>query len=148
MMCVYETLPPRALRRWLLITTRWSMSSLTGRDRTLVAVGTVNETSMFLAVRAKVPRMVVLTGSSTATLGRFWTLGGSAGTPPRAPGAVGRVSLLGEGFSTVGGRRGGGGGRRGGGGGGGRRGSRRGSGSGWGRQVGADRRPLLSTSGL
>ena len=50
--CVYETLPPRARRRWLLITTRWSISNLTGSDRTLVAVGTVSEMSMFLAVRA------------------------------------------------------------------------------------------------
>ena len=37
------------------------------KDRTLVAVGTVKETSMFLAVRAKAPRMVVLTGSASAT---------------------------------------------------------------------------------
>ena len=60
---------------------------------------------MFLAVRAGVPRMVVLTGSSSATFGRSSGLGGSAGTPPRAPGALGRVSLVGAGFSTVGVRR-------------------------------------------
>src|SRR5215207_10859497 len=105
MMWVYETLPPRARRRWLLITTRWSMSNLTGSDRTLVAVGTVKETSMFLAVRAMVPRMVVFAGSSSAPLGRSSGLGGSAGTPPRAPGALGRVSFVGAGFSTVGVRR-------------------------------------------
>ena len=35
------TLPPRARRRWLLITTRLSASSLAGTARTLVAVGTV-----------------------------------------------------------------------------------------------------------
>src|SRR5688572_13026382 len=78
------------------------MSSLTGSDRTLVAVGTVKETSMFLAVRARVPRKVVLVGSSSATSGRSTWVGGSAGTPPRAPGALGRISLVGEGFSTVG----------------------------------------------
>src|SRR4029450_1750815 len=81
------------------------MSSLTGSERTLVAVGTVKETSMFLAVRARVPRMVVFAGSSSATFGRSTGLGGSAGTPPRAPGALGRTSLVGEGFSTVGVRR-------------------------------------------
>src|SRR4029453_16705309 len=81
------------------------MSSLTGSDRTLVAVGTVNETSMFLAVRARVPRMVVLVGSPSATFCRSTGLGGSAGMPPRAPGALGRISLVGEGFSTVGVRR-------------------------------------------
>ena len=57
---------------------------------------------MFLAVRACVPRMVVLTGFSSATFGRSSWLGGSAGTAPRAPGALGRISLVGAGFSTVG----------------------------------------------
>jgi hypothetical protein len=60
---------------------------------------------MFLAVRARVPRMVVLVGSFSATSGRSTRLGGSAGTPPRAPGALGRISLVGAGFSTVGVRR-------------------------------------------
>src|ERR671912_381499 len=59
MMWVYDTLPPRARRRWLLITTRWSISSLTGSDRTLVAVGTDSEMSMFFAVRAGAPFRVV-----------------------------------------------------------------------------------------
>jgi hypothetical protein len=49
--------------------------------------------------------MVVLVGSSSATSGRSTGLGGSAGTPPRAPGALGRISSDGEGFSTVGVRR-------------------------------------------
>src|SRR6185436_4620039 len=78
------------------------MSSLTGRDRTLVAVGTVREMSMFFAVRAGAPRMVVLTGSSSGTLGRASRRGGSAGTAVRAPGAFGRASLIIGGFSTVG----------------------------------------------
>ena len=37
---VKETLPPRARARWLLMTIRLSQSSLTGTERTLVAVGT------------------------------------------------------------------------------------------------------------
>jgi hypothetical protein len=60
---------------------------------------------MFFAVRAEVPRKVVLTGSSSAPLGRSSGRGGSAGIPPRAPGALGRASFVGAGFSTVGVRR-------------------------------------------
>ena len=60
---------------------------------------------MFFAVRARVPRKVVLAGSSSAPLGRSSERGGSAGIPPRAPGALGRASFVGAGFSTVGVRR-------------------------------------------
>ena len=102
--CVYDTLPPRARRRWLLITTRWSINSFTGSERTLVAVGTVSEKSMFFAVRAGAPRSTVLTGSSRSTVGRFAGFGGSAGTPPRLPGADGRAFLFDVGRSTVAGR--------------------------------------------
>jgi hypothetical protein len=49
--------------------------------------------------------MVVLVGSSSATSRCSTGVGGSAGTPPRAPGALGRISLVGEGASTVGVRR-------------------------------------------
>ena len=56
---VNDTLPPRARARWLLITMRLSMSSLTGTERTLVAVGTVRLTSMFCTVRAGAPRSTV-----------------------------------------------------------------------------------------
>src|SRR6476661_9514168 len=87
------------------MTTRWSISSFTGRDRTLVAVGTVSDRSMFFAVRAGAPRRVVLTGSSMLTFGRAAGLGGSAGTPPRAPGLTGRPSMILDGRSTVGTRR-------------------------------------------
>ena len=87
-----------------MITTRWSISSFTGRERTLVAVGTVSEESMFFAVRAGAPRSTVLTGSSRSTLGRFAGFGGSAGTPPRLPGADGRAFLFVVGRSTVAGR--------------------------------------------
>ena len=50
--------------------------------------------------------MVVFTGCSIATFGRSAGLGGSAGTPPRVPGALGLTSFVGDGFSTVGVRRG------------------------------------------
>ena len=59
MRCVKETLPPRARARWLLMTVRLSQSSLTGTERTDVAVGTVSETSMLAAVRAGTPRSTV-----------------------------------------------------------------------------------------
>ena len=88
-----------------MITTRWSISNLTGSDRTLVAVGTVSEMSMFLAVRAGAPRKTIRCGSSTFTLGRTDGFGGSAGTPPPAPGVAGRLSAVWVGLSTVGVRR-------------------------------------------
>src|SRR6476661_6186796 len=59
---VKETLPPRARARWLLMTVRLSHSSLTGTERTDVAVGTASEASMFWAVRAGAPRRTVLVG--------------------------------------------------------------------------------------
>ena len=55
---VKDTLPPRARLRWLLMTIRLSISSLTGTWRTLVAVGTVRLVSMFCAVRAGAPRRI------------------------------------------------------------------------------------------
>ena len=59
MMWVNDTLPPRARARWLLMTMRLSQSSLTGTERTEVAVGTVSEASMFCTVRAGAPRSTV-----------------------------------------------------------------------------------------
>src|SRR5258708_1666789 len=55
MMCVKETLPPRARLRWLLMTTRLSMSSFAGTARTLVAVGTSSDDSMLTTTRAAGP---------------------------------------------------------------------------------------------
>ncbi len=46
------------------MTVRLSQRSLTGTDRTLVAVGTDREASMFWAVRAGAPRRTVSCGSS------------------------------------------------------------------------------------
>src|SRR6478609_2529006 len=56
MMWVKLTLPPRERARWLLMTTRLSMSSLAGTARTLVAVGTWSEDSMLVTTRAAGPR--------------------------------------------------------------------------------------------
>src|SRR3954466_7427612 len=55
MRCVNDTFPPRPRRRWLLMTTRLSMSSLAGMTRTLVAVGTVRLASMLATTRAAAP---------------------------------------------------------------------------------------------
>src|SRR6476646_7570353 len=66
---VKETLPPRARARWLLMTVRLSHNSLTGTERTDVAVGTASEASMFWAVRAGAPRSTVYVGSSLAAAG-------------------------------------------------------------------------------
>src|SRR3712207_9403364 len=66
---VNETLPPRARARWLLMTIRLSQSSLTGTERTLVAVGTVRLRSMFCAVRAGAPLSGVTLGSSLMSVG-------------------------------------------------------------------------------
>ncbi len=56
MRCVNDTLPPRERRKWLLMTTRLSMSSLAGIARTEVAVGTASEASMLVTTRAAGPR--------------------------------------------------------------------------------------------
>ena len=51
------------------MTIRLSQSSLTGTDRTDVAVGTVSESSMFATVRAGAPRSTVYVGWSLAAAG-------------------------------------------------------------------------------
>src|ERR1044072_3345324 len=53
---VNDTLPPRPRRRWLLTTTRLSMSSLAGIARTLVAVGTARLASLLVTTRPAAPR--------------------------------------------------------------------------------------------
>src|SRR6476661_4103984 len=94
MMWVKDTLPPRARERWLLITIRLSQSSLTGTERTLVAVGTVRLASMFCTVRAGAPRSTVRDGSSLASA---WAGGsGSLGTGLTVEGCVGRASARGD----------------------------------------------------
>src|SRR5689334_1405543 len=102
MMCVNDTLPPRARERWLLMTIRLSQSSLTGTERTEVAVGTVRLASMFWAVRAGAPRSTVRVGSSEASAAAGGS--GSLGTGEAVDGAEGRASARGlvspEGVAT------------------------------------------------
>src|SRR3954469_21409234 len=64
MRCVNEILPPRVRLRWLLMTMRLSAISFAGTARTLVAVGTLSEASMFLAMAAAAPRSCFDSGSS------------------------------------------------------------------------------------
>src|SRR5690348_3158288 len=76
MRCVNDTLPPRPRRRWLLMTTRLSISSFAGMTRTLVAVGTASEASMFATTRAAAPlrgllASVVGFGGSSLTASAF-----------------------------------------------------------------------------
>src|SRR6478672_8305304 len=84
------TLPPRERARWLLMTTRLSMSSLAGTARTLVAVGTVSEASMLFTTRDGAPRSGTtassLTGPVPLTAGMSRGFGASA--PASGFGAV------------------------------------------------------------
>src|SRR6188768_2650200 len=59
MRCVKLTLPPRVRAMWLLITIRLSIMSFAGTVRTLVAVGTVSDSSMFAARVFGMPRRTV-----------------------------------------------------------------------------------------
>jgi hypothetical protein len=61
------TLPPRPRARWLLITIRLSTRSFAGTARTLVAVGTARDASMFWTIRAATPRSVVVSADFSAT---------------------------------------------------------------------------------
>src|SRR4051812_26621999 len=78
---VNETFPPRERARWLLITMRLSASSLAGTARTLVAVGTVSDTFMFLTTLAAAPRSGLCLPAATggaATLAAGFSAGFSA----------------------------------------------------------------------
>src|SRR5262245_21611644 len=85
MMWVKLTLPPRDRARWLLMTTRLSMSSLAGTARTLVAVGTVSEVSMLATTRDDAPRNGVTVSSLTGPVS--FTAGMSRGFGASATGA-------------------------------------------------------------
>jgi hypothetical protein len=58
-------LPPRERDMWLLMTMRLSIISFAGMVRTLVAVGTVSDWSMFAARVLDMPRRGVALSSST-----------------------------------------------------------------------------------
>src|ERR687885_715476 len=93
MRCVNETLPPRDRARWLLITMRLSASNLAGTARTLVAVGTVSDTFMFLTTLAAAPRSGTCGGPSAVRSGvlrrgsgrRRALLGGAVARRRRVP---------------------------------------------------------------
>src|SRR6185369_16213407 len=72
------TLPPRPRARWLLITMRLSASSLAGTARTLVAVGTARDASMFWTIFAATPRIGVVEGLAGAAAGAAATGAGAA----------------------------------------------------------------------
>src|SRR5690242_14484122 len=80
MRCVKEILPPRVRFRWLLMTMRLSAISLAGTARTLVAVGTLSEASMFFAMAAAAPRSCFDSGSSffAGSAFAFWSGSGLA----------------------------------------------------------------------
>src|SRR4051812_13550165 len=66
---VKDTFPPRERARWLLMTMRLSASSLAGTARTLVAVGTVSDTFMFLTTLAAAPRRGLCLPAATGAAG-------------------------------------------------------------------------------
>ena len=77
---------------------RLSHSSLTGTERTDVAVGTVSELSMFCTVRAGAPRRIVYVGSSLAAAG--WVGRDSLGIGLLVSFAGSAALALGLGFAT------------------------------------------------
>src|SRR6185369_7990641 len=83
------TLPPRPRARWLLMTMRLSASSLAGTARTLVAVGTCSEASMFDTMRAATPR-----------IGDVWAPAGAPGVAAGA--ALAGAAAVGVGAGAVG----------------------------------------------
>src|SRR5688500_17162450 len=98
--CVKLTLPPRARRRWLLMTVRLSESSFAGTARTLVAVGTSRDASMLVTTRAAAPfsgvlLAPVLTGTAAAGFGAGVAGAGAAGAA--AAGATGSGAAGGAG---------------------------------------------------
>src|SRR6478609_1991080 len=87
------------------MTIRLSQSSLTGTDRTEVAVGTLSESSMLATVRAGAPRSTVYVGWSTAAVGSgaFVSLGTGRSVPLAGSAALvsGRGVALGAGLLSV-----------------------------------------------
>src|SRR5690349_11141825 len=76
---VKEIFPPRVRLRWLLMTMRLSAISLAGTARTLVAVGTLSEASMFFAIAAAAPRNCLVSASLVlAVAAALWACGFAA----------------------------------------------------------------------
>src|SRR6478752_350016 len=87
------TLPPRQRCRWLLMTTRLSMSSLAGTARTLVAVGTARLLSMLVTTRAAGPRSGTVSSSLVGPVGL--TAGASRGVGLAGSAALGSAGASG-----------------------------------------------------
>src|SRR3954447_840884 len=102
---VNETLPPRARARWLLMTMRLSASSFAGTARTLVAVGTVSETFMFLTTLAAAPRRGDCVPAATGGAAVLAGLSAGLAAGAFAAGALGAGALgagvLGAGAAVV-----------------------------------------------
>ena len=80
MRCVKLILPPRVRDMWLLMTMRLSIISFAGIVRTLVAVGTVSDSSMLAARALVMPlRTVTLSSSGFSALAEGATAGACAG---------------------------------------------------------------------
>ena len=104
-MWVKLTLPPLDRRKKLLIIERVSMTSFIGTERTEVAVGMVNEASMFLAVRIGAPFITWLTGPVVSWAVRTFGSGRSADSARSLFGldsGAGVVAWLGVGRSGAG----------------------------------------------
>src|SRR6478752_7302612 len=89
--CVKLTLPPRVRAMWLLITIRLSIMSLAGTVRTLVAVGTVSDSSMLAASVLVMPRRTVTWSSSV----------GASPVEGTAAGACAGIGWFAAGFAVV-----------------------------------------------
>src|SRR6476661_9995286 len=100
MRCVKLTLPPRERARWLLITMRLSASSLAGTARTLVAVGTVSETFMFLMTAADAPRSGDCLPAATGVAGL--AVGAALLSAGLASAGLASAGLLSAGFAGAG----------------------------------------------
>src|SRR5215203_5030906 len=92
MMCVYDAFDWPISVRWLLITRRFSSSTLTGMLRMEVAVGTVSDDSMFATIFEAAPRrgtaLPVVGGGAGTGVGRGAGAGAAAGAAAgRATGA-------------------------------------------------------------
>ena len=74
--CVNETLPPRVRFKCSLIKVRFSINNVAGTVRTLVAVGTLKLSSMFVTTRPAGPRKI--SGSTTTGVSAIGAAAGAA----------------------------------------------------------------------
>src|SRR5947207_14101697 len=100
---VKETFPPRLRRRWLLMTVRLSIRSLAGITRTLVAVGTLSDASMFVTTRAAGPRSTCVAGSPVGcgAGGGAGAAGGDGGGAAGVGGGAGDGTVAGSGEASL-----------------------------------------------